>query len=399
MIFGYEPFEVPEIPMRVVGANVPYEWLIYLIMWIPIGIFTYGAYKRLLVWLVAKGKLNRGDKLWARIWSLILYALGQAKVIKKPLAGWMHFFLFWGFFLLFMAAGADAAHFWLGFPHLEGNLYIGMSWIVDVTGFLAMIGIVVLAYIRYLQKPDRLNDTKSSDGNIILLIFVILFTGFIIEGARIAAQLKLATVAHEMAFERVASPFGWMFASLFANSSLETALLTHRYLWWFHMALAFLFIALVPYTKLWHIFTSMINYFTRLMGESELRMVHNIEEAESFGVEKLEEWTWKDLIDLDACIRCGRCQENCPAYLTGKHLNPKITLIQNLKAHMDAKAPYLLGDVPVHEGEAEMAMTSHGEGGEAATPVMEQSMIYDVVTTDVIWDCTNCRACMEHCPM
>ena len=91
-----------------------------------------------------------------------------------------------------MAAGLDAAHNAIGWPHLAGATYIGMSWIVDVFGFLAMIGIIVLAYIRYIQKPDRLNDTKSADGWMILLIFVILLTGYFIEGLRIAAQIQLS---------------------------------------------------------------------------------------------------------------------------------------------------------------------------------------------------------------
>lgn len=163
------------------------------------------------------------------------------------------------------------------------------------------------------------------------------------------------------------------------------------------MAIAFLFIALMPFTKLWHIVASMLNYTFRDLEPSACRMVENIEEAETFGVENIEEFGWKDLLDLDACIRCGRCQENCPAYNTGKHLNPKITLIQHMKEHLDAKAPYLIAAKDAHHDEAEMvAMTEEAE--EAVNP-MEQSLLYDVVTTEVIWDCTNCRACMEHCPM
>jgi len=399
MIFGFEPLEVYDVPMRVVGANVPYEWLIYIFMFIPIAIFAYGLYKRIRVWLLANGRINRADNLWKRIGSLLFYSFCQAKVIKKPLAGWMHFFLFWGFFVLFLAAQIDAMHFWLHWPKVEGASYIAFSWVVDVLGFLAMIGILVLAFVRYVQKPDRLNDTKSSDGWIILLIFAILFTGFLIEGLRIAAQIKLATRIDEILYEAKASPFGWLFAQMFSGMSLDGALVWHRWLWWFHMALAFAFIALIPFTKLWHIFVSMVNYFTRDMGPSACRMVYNIEEAESFGVEKIEDFTWKDIIDLDACIRCGRCQENCPAYLTGKHLNPKLTLIQAMKQHWDAKAPYLIAarDAGHHAEEAaEMAMTAEAE---EVKPVMEQHLIYDVVTTDVVWDCTNCRACMEHCPM
>ncbi len=397
MIFGFHPLEGGyDVPMRVVGANIPYEWLIYVFMFIPIGIFLFGFYKKIQIWMLAKGEIHRNDKIGARIVSFLVNTLLQARVVRKPLPGWMHFFLFWGFFLLFMAAGIDAMHNAIGWPHLAGATYIGMSWIVDVFGFLGMIGILVLAFIRYIQKPERLNDTNRADGWMILLIFVILLTGYFIEGLRIAAQSQLSTTMAQIAYEKIASPFGWMFASLFSGMSLDSALLWHRILWWFHMAIAFAFIALVPFTKLWHIFAGMINYFFRDLEPSALRMVDNIEEAESFGVEQIEDYGWKDLLDLDACIRCGRCQENCPAYNTGKHLNPKITLIQNMKKHLDAKAPYLLEAKNNPQEVEEMAMTDAAE--EAVNP-MEQSLIYDVVTTEVIWDCTNCRACMEHCPM
>ncbi|SHG89292.1 Fe-S oxidoreductase [Thermosyntropha lipolytica DSM 11003] len=396
MIFGYIPLEGGyEVPMRVVGANIPFEWLIYILMFIPLGVFIYGFYKRVQVWMLAKGEIHRNDKIGQRIWSWFVYTFLQLRLFKKPTPGTMHAFLFWGFLVLFLAAGVDASHHWLGFPHIEGASYIGFSAFVDIFGALALIGIIVLAVIRYVQKPDRLNDTKSSDGWIILLVFAILLTGYFIEGARIMAQIKWSTHISEIMYEKYASPVGWYFAFLFQGMSRDAVLMWHRILWWFHMALAFLFIALIPYTKLWHIMTGMLNYIFRNLEPSEIRVIKNIEEAETFGVEKIEEFGWKDLLDLDACIRCGRCQENCPAYNTGKHLNPKITLIQHMKQHLDEKAPYLLKQ---KEQEADAEMVAMTEEAEAVNP-MEKSLIYDVVTTDVIWDCTNCRACMEHCPM
>ena len=397
MIFGFEELQGGyDVPMRVVGANIPYEWLIYILMFIPIGIFLYGFYKRARVWYLAKGELHRNDKVGSRIVSWLVFSFAQARVIRKPLAVWMHAFLFWGFLVLALAAGVDAAHFWLGWPHIEGASYIGFSAVVDILGLLALIGIVVLAAIRYIQKPERLNDTRSEDGWMILLIFVILLTGYFIEGLRIAAQIQMSATLDQIAYEQAASPIGWLFAGLFGGMTVDSMLMWHRILWWFHMAIAFAFIALVPFTKLWHIFASMLNYAFRDLEPSACRMVYNIEEATSFGVENIEEFGWKDLLDLDACIRCGRCQENCPAFNTGKKLNPKVTLIQAMKTHLDAKAPYLLEAKASGAAEVEeMAMT---EEAEAANP-MEASLIYDVVTTDVIWDCTNCRACMEHCPM
>jgi hypothetical protein len=97
MIFGFHPIEGGyDVPMRMVGANIPYEWLIYIFMFIPIGIFLFGFYKRFQVWTLAKGELHRNDRVGERLISLLKYSFAQAKVIKKPLAGWMHFLFFWG---------------------------------------------------------------------------------------------------------------------------------------------------------------------------------------------------------------------------------------------------------------------------------------------------------------
>ena len=399
MMFGFTPLKGGyDIPQRVVGANIPYEWLIYFIMFIPIGFFLYGCWKKIEVLLLGKGDINRTDHIGQRIISWLTYSFAQARVIRKPFAGFMHAFLFWGFLVLFMAAGIDAAHYWIHWPHIEGNAYVVFSLIVNIMGFLSLVGIIALAYIRYIQKPERLNDTNSEDNWMIALILTILVTGFILGALRIYAQIQMSPQIEQVIYEKTARPFSWALAQCLGWISVDAALMWHRILWWFHMTLAFIFIALVPFTKLWHIIASMCNYFFRDLGPSALRMVDNVEEAETFGVERIEEFSWKDLLDLDACIRCGRCQENCPAYNTGKHLNPKITLIQNMKAHLEAKAPYLLsGEFNTVAEAEEIAMTTE-EGAEEQNP-MEASLIYDVVTTEVIWDCTNCRACMEHCPM
>lgn len=395
MVFGFRELEGGyDIPMRVVGANIPYEWLIYIIMLLPIGFFLYGAYQRIKVWQLAKGEVHRNDRIGERILSFLTFTFAQRRVIRKPLAGWMHFILFWGFIFLFIATGAFAVWDKTGFPPLTGAFYVYFSSIVDIFGFLAIIGVIALAIIRYVSKPDRLNDTKPLDGWILLLIGVILVTGYVLEGLRIAGQIKLSTTMAQIAYEQTASPIGWIFAGLFVGGSLESVLTWHRITWWFHMAISFLFIGMIPYTKLWHIFTGMFNYFFRDLNKGAVRMVENIEEAETFGVENIEEFGWKDLLDLDACIRCGRCQEACPAYNTGKALNPKVTLIQAMKKHLDEKVPYLL-KASNDDVQEDLSMTVEGE---EVSP-LEQSLIYDVVTPEVLWDCTNCGGCVEHCPM
>lgn len=394
--FSFHPFEGGyEIPMRVVGANIHYEWLIYILMWIPIGIFLYGVYKRVRIWMQARGENERKEPIGPRSWSFLYNTLGQIRVIEKPLPGWMHFFLFWGFVVLLIATASFALWNITGFPPLTGNIYIYFSWFVDVMGFLAMVGIAVLAYIRYVMRPDRLNDSKPLDGWILVLIFSILFTGYIVEGMRVASQIGLANTMADIAYERTASPIGWLFAGIFSGAAVESLLSWHRIMWWFHMAISFLFIGMVPFTKLWHIFTGMTSYYARDYEPATVRLVENLEEAETYGIEQIEDFGWKDLMDLDACIRCGRCQEACPAYNTGKALNPKITIIQTLKKHLDNKSPYMLG-----EGDDDLeAVTMTTEAEIEGVVETEKHMIYDIVTPQVLWDCTNCLACVYHCPM
>jgi len=411
MFFGYHGFEgAYEVPMRIVGANIPFEWLVYLLMPIPVGIFLYGAYQRIRIWMLARGSMYRWDNLGTRLWSFIVNIFAQRQVLRKPVVGFMHSLVFWGFVILFITTASFAAWSQIGFPPLTGNFYIILSFLADVFGFLATIGVLVFFINRYIVKPSRLNDTKPMDGWMLFLIFAILVTGYFVEGARIASQMIYETAKSgnidALAYEKMASPVGWLAAYMYQGASLATIELWHRILWWFHMAIAFLFIAIVPFTKLWHIFTSMIESVFRNLEPSTSRMVHNIEEAESFGVENIEELTWKDLLDLDACIRCGRCQEACPAYNTGKPLNPKITLIQSMKRHLDAKAPYLLAQAQAEDENLAMTMD---EGQRAKGPLdvytpaggdeTEVSMLYEVVSPDVIWACTNCRGCVEACPM
>lgn len=403
MVFAFRPLEGGyEIPMRVVGANIYYEWLIYIFMLIPIGFFIYGALKRVRIWLLARGETSRDDKLLARSLNFLVNTFAQKQVLRKTTAGISHFFLFWGFVVLFIATIFFAAWDKIGFPRLVGSFYVNFSAFIDIMGFLAMIGILVLAVIRYIQRPGRLNDTQPLDGWILFLIAAILFTGYIVEGLRIAGQIQLSATFAQIDYEKIASPVGWIFAGMFSGMGLESILSWHRFNWWFHMVIAFIFIGGVAYTKLWHIFTGMTSYFFSNL-ETDINVVENIEEAETFGVENIDEFHWKDLLDLDACIRCGRCQEACPAYNTGKKLNPKITIIQTMKKHMDVTAPYLLkikGDAQ-EEGSLAMTVDEVDDVDQALVEKepMEQSLLYDIVSPEVLWACTNCRACVVHCPM
>lgn len=423
--FSYSPSfaeaskEAVELITRVSPTNIPWAHMYLFIMWIPILAFLIGFFNRYKLYTLGKPEENkRNDQIGTRIGSWLGYTFGHGRITRETLPGWSHFALFWGWVIMFALTGTVAitstvrevseALLGLHIPKMTGSFYVVFHLAGEIGGLVAIAGVLYFIYRRYVTKPDRLNDTREEDGWVLALILTIMVVGYFIEGLRIAGQLITLGGGSITAYavnalapaDKVPHFVGWFLANnLFAGLPLDTITVWHRMLWWFHMFTAFLFIGLIPQTKLWHIFGGMLNYYFRNLGpKGAVKPIPNIEEAETFGVEAIEEFTWKDMMDFDACIRCGRCQDNCPAYLTGKELNPKM-LIQNLKTHWLEKAPYLLAQkkaaaLAEGAGEAVGAMSDEGY-----VDVMEKTLIGDVISEDVIWACTNCRACMEMCPM
>ncbi|HZV81497.1 MAG TPA: (Fe-S)-binding protein, partial [Geobacteraceae bacterium] len=189
----------------------------------------------------------------------------------------------------------------------------------------------------------------------------ILLTGFLIEGARMAAtelvqQPELASY----------SPVGKVFAQLFVPFDTASITMSHKVFWWIHFAFVLGFFCAIPYTKLRHIVTTSANGFFVPLEEKGCIPTINLEDEtiEQFGAGKVTDLTWKDIFDADACTTCKRCQDRCPAYATGKPLSP-MKLIQQI--------------------------------GEAASETPDASLC-DKVSEDVLWSCTTCRACQDICP-
>lgn len=337
--------------------------LIYVIAVAPVFIFAYGLFKRIRLWRLG-GSEPRFDHLWTRIRSFITYALGHALILRDKYSGFMHLLIFWGFVVLFLGTATIVVQedfvlpIW-GKTFFHGDFYLYYSLSLDIFGLLAIIGVLMAMVRRYIEKPERL-DNKADDAIALVWLLVVLVTGFLVEGARLAAQLPPWGKW---------SPVGWGIASLFGGASTEGIKVTHQVLWWGHLVVSFGFIAYITYSKLLHIISSSLSIFFRnLNPRAALRPVEHTKEAETFGAGRLEDFTWVDLMHLDACTRCGRCQDQCPATATGKPLNPK-KVIQDLKALMS-------------EGK---------KGG--------RTLIGKTVLEDEIWDCTTCGACVEHCPV
>lgn len=364
---------------RVVFWNISVQWPMYIVLTIACLVLLYGIYihiKRLAVGRPA----NRANHWWQRLGDFISLAIIEGLFhrkflgIEKPyrrrelFAGVMHFLIFWGFivFLLATIVGIWEAY-------LTGSVYLAFSLIVDSFGILAIIGLLMAIFRRYIWKPKRL-DNKWEDLVALVILLVIIVSGFVVEGLRIAVT-ELPTHPDWAVF----SPGGWVLAKAFSGASQNTLLGWHVGMWWFHVFFSFFlfaYLALVN-SRLFHILWDPINIFFRNLGPKGALLPIDFEKTEQFGASKIEDFSWKQLLDLDACTRCGRCQDACPAYFSGKTLNPKQVII-DLKQHL----------YDVHPGSFSLK-----------TAKERKEMLGGVITDEVIWDCTTCRACQQACPV
>lgn len=351
------------------------RWPVYGLGLVVVVIFVLGLIKRIRLWKTGRPE-NRTDRLGKRIGSFLSYGLLHGRILKEPFPGITHFLLFWGFLILLLGTilifiQEDITLLIFNWTFLHGSFYLIFSFVLDLFGLLAMVGVILLAFRRYILRPDRL-DNKPEDLIGLALILLILVTGFVNEGLRIAITRP--------EFERY-SFVGWEVSKWFASSDAGQASLApvHAIFWWVHLLLAFSFIGYVAYSRLLHLITSPLNQFFRSFSPAgEVKPILDIENQESFGVARLGDFTWKQLLDADACTRCGRCQDNCPAYLSGKPLSPK-KLIQDLKTHLTGQAGKPL---------------KKEEQTDEIPPIAG-----NVISEDELWACTTCGACQQVCPV
>ena len=352
------------VPIRDTFWNIPslVQGALYLGGIVAVAIFVYGVYRHVRLWR-AGGPEQRFDHLPQRAKLVAKHALGQARTLSQAYPGIMHAIMFWGFLALFMGTVLATIDYditlplW-GYKLLKGRFYLFYETVLDLFGLFFVIGLGMAVWRRFVVRPARIDPTARF-ANVLALLFLINLSGFVIEGCRLAVtQVWWAPW----------SPVGWALGrGMLAAGMSEGALRgTHLAVWLGHSALSLFFIAVIPYSYFVHLVTTPLNiFFSKLRPRGEIRKIDNIEEAESLGVSKLEEFSWKRRLDFSACVECGRCQAVCPASMAGTALSPK-QIIVKLKRHMYGQAPG-----PIH--------------GELIKP-------------DELWACTTCMACVEECP-
>ena len=348
---------------RVVLWNIHYVWIMYALLVPTAAICGYGFYRRIRLWRRGASE-NRFDQPLVRVGRVLRYAVLQLRTWRKAYPGSFHAMIFWGFVVLFIATVVVMIDYDFGIPIMKGRFYLYFqSLFVDICGMLAIAGICLAAARRWIARPKQLVYTTEAS-LILVLVFVILVSGFLVEGWRIAA-----TDDPWGAW----SPFGNLVAAasrpLMSTETMETA---HRFTWWTHLLLVFGFIAWAPFTKMAHVVNSTLNIYTARLAPigATLRKL-DFENDEKLGINALAGFTWKDLLDLDACTECGRCTAVCPANRVGKVLSPR-DIILDLQHRM-------------RDGAKDFDASFVG-----ATPAL---------SAEAMWQCTTCAACVEACPV
>ncbi len=350
--------------------------IIGVLIFLPVlGIlFAFGFLRHYRLWKLGQPDDRSGN--WRkRLVTTLAVAVANVRIIrgKELYPGIMHALIFSGAAVLILGKIVRLFSYLTGLTNPPQSIYLYASWISEVGAVLLLIGGAMAVYRRYIVRPPRL-DNKPEDSLVYIWVFVIVLTGLMVKGYRIAAS-DIAPVDWAM-WSPVGYPLSHIFPTFMVTAKNEI-LVWHRAV--IHTIPAFILLGYiwVNRSRLQHMVLSPLNIFFRSLRPKGALVPIDFEKTELFGVGKIENFTWKQLLDLDACTRCGRCQDACPAYFSGKALNPK-QVILNLKDHL-----YEVYPVPLLRKPTES----------------RKDMISEVITDEVIWDCTTCRACMQACPV
>jgi Fe-S oxidoreductase len=376
---------------REVFFNIKAPAIMYFIFAGAVAVVGAAFLQRLRVWRLGKPQ-GVFDNFGARLTNALTMGAATSRVKNDRFAGVMHFCLYSSFIVLTLVTitlliddylplwipGWDAEH-----AFLTGNTYLVYSFIGDAFGAIGLLGVGMAVFRRYIRPPAKLTwDRRPAEDAIIVGLFgVVLLTGFIVEGLRMAGD-EIPAGNESWSYW---SPGGWVIAKAFGGMSPGTALDIHRGLWWFHVAGAFVFLSLVAMTKFRHIVFAPVNAFLKRPGSGQGYLApmgdfeQLMESGKSLGAGKLEDFTWRQLFDADTCVRCGRCTQACPAWTAGQPLSP-MEIIQDLKRYMNHAGPLVIA-------------------GKDPAEHLEQELVGGYVRDESLWACRTCMACVQECPV
>ncbi len=335
---------------------------------------------RLISYLKTAKDDNRFDNVGERLKNVVTIVFGQKKLLRDPVAGTVHFFIFWGFVVFLLAViEAIIQGFYSGFSfEFLGPVYTVITFIQDVFTLLVMIAVLYALFRRYVLKIPRLEHGKESkiDATVILVMILFVVIGMLGENAADFARHNFQNAGYEY------RPVSMFLGKIFFDANSGAANFAYEFFWWEHILVILSFLNFLPYSKHLHVLTSVFNVYFHKVGEHKFALKPldlEDEEAEQFGAADIDDLTWKQLLDGYSCTECGRCWDACPASTTGKALSPREIIINIRKRTME-KAPLLVE-------------------GKEDNEIMEKTLVHNYIKDEELWACTTCGACMQECPV
>jgi len=362
--------------------------LFYYLGAVAILVFVYGVYARFARY--ARGRADPRERLAdlpGRVASAArIVTTNEKQFDRDAYAGVMHAFIVWGFLTLLMATtilGIDmdlyrpltGESFWVG------DFYVAYQFVVDAFGLLFVVGVGMAIARRYRRRDGRLwgKHTSLEDDAFVWALFLLGVGGFLAEAVAIVGQPSRAS--ETVSFVGMALAAGLTAAGM----TPELAARLYPAVWWHHSLLALAFIAWIPYAKPFHMLASFANVVTR-DADAGSRLPGVPADLDHTNAESLDDFTWKEILDQDACTKCGRCSSVCPAKASGRPLDPR-DVILDLKSYRES----VEGDgggVPV---------ATDGGTAAAGTPIVADEG--GVIDAETMESCMSCMACMDACPV
>jgi len=341
-------------PFREIFWNIDYHIIFYSLAAIASAICLWGLYRRYRQWSSGWGEKRDGGFDWGLVFRRVFL---NARLFKGDIIGGLtHVCIMWGFLILFLGTVMSTVDHWI-VPYLKGDLYLVYAFVLDAAG-AALIGGIVLAYLRrYLVKRDKM-VTITRDHVVLILLFFIALSGFLVEGFRLHAEPPVWLEP---------SPVGRWIAGV-SGLPVPDALFAHKLWWWLHAVASCFLIAYFPFSKFVHVFAAPFNIVLEGMHASSFLTIEEREKLAS-------DFSFRQLLMLDACTQCNRCTVVCPSSIAREKLSPR-EIVDETGRFVRRKSGFGFRPRP---GETALAKAN-------ATP------------GDPVWFCTTCSHCQRECP-
>ena len=363
--------------------------LIFIIVLLAaISFFAYSV-NRLIKYLKLGKPENRFDRPAERIKNILVKVFGQSKLLRDPVAGPIHFFIFWGFVLfIFAVVEGIFQGFYSDFNwKFTGPFYTLITITQDLFGLLVIISVLAALYRRYIVRVPRLETGKKEKLDATIILLIIMFVVVSMYGQNMS---HIAMQNFELAKYEI-RPISKALSEIFFSVNSSSAPVYFEIFWWLHILIILAFLNYLPYSKHLHVLTSVPNvYFEKTKDrKTEIKPINLEDESiEQFGVADIEDLTWKQLLDGYTCTECGRCSAACPATTTGKELSPRKIIVDIRKRTME-KAPLLVNGAAVDKE------NSNGNNSD----ILEKKLVHGYISSTELWQCTSCMACVYECPV